>query len=791
MRIDVGRLSIPWQNKTNRSDMHKSLTLLALLLTCLCNSSWTQDSLALGNWDIHLAKRVSQWVTQSDEHIYISTGQHVMAFGMDDLNPTEVSRVDGLSETSIDKLIFDKRHDQLVIIYKSGGIDVLKDDEVSTITAIKDNKNIIGQKRVNDLHIEGQYLYLATSFGLVQFDLSTLDFGFTLFIDGGASSITSDGTDLYLGLGDGLYTITLDDLNPQDITRWTKEGEASGLPSSYDISQVEYANQKIYAVIDDELFVKENDQYTYLEIDVPNEYVIRFMSADMGRLLVGLRGPVSTSEARLIDVDGTITVSPRTCVNRILYGIEDPKGRFWYADEWRGIRYTSSFNFGCNRLQFNSPLTNECTQVVVDQKTDRVLWASGGATDNYGPLNKKEGVYILEGKKDWKLVNQDFFPEIKENKFENFLSIAPHPDGAGFAAASYSAGLMTYRYEDQELKFYDDNNSAIQTTTGDVRQRIAFVKYDENGNLWCSNFAAEKPLVVFTPEGNSFSFSVPGSKNLAKIEIDDRGYIWVLVIGNSGGVLVFDHNGTVNDPTDDRTRFFSTGNSELQTFIVNTVQKDRSGDVWIGTAEGPVVFDCDPFDSGCRGARRKVEQDGQGDYLLRFEDVLSIGVDGADRKWFGTRNGIFVQSSSGENLVEKFTVENSPLLDNTVLDMDFDPQSGRMYVSTAQGMQSYRTFTSGSRKSHSNDVYAYPNPIRPDYTGDIAIKGLGQDANVKITDINGVLVYETTALGGQAIWNGQDYNGRRAAPGVYLVFSTSELSFDEVDTYVAKLLFVE
>ncbi|MBP9196177.1 MAG: regulator, partial [Saprospiraceae bacterium] len=224
---------------------------------------------------------------------------------------------------------------------------------------------------------------------------------------------------------------------------------------------------------------------------------------------------------------------------------------------------------------------------------------------------------------------------------------------------------------------------------------------------------------------------------------------------------------------------------------VNSLVVDLDGSIWVGTDRGPVVFDCgDPFSESCRGNTRKVIVDGIPALLLRDEDILSIEVDGGNRKWFGTRNGIFVQSPDGITQEAKFDVRNSPLLDNKVTDLGFNTDSGEMFVISTGGIQSYKTETTGGGRSHSTNVYAFPNPVRPDYTGPIAIKGLVRDANVKITDINGRLVYETKALGGQAVWDGNDYNGVRAASGIYLVFSANENTSQSSDAFVTKIMIV-
>jgi hypothetical protein len=123
--------------------------------------------------------------------------------------------------------------------------------------------------------------------------------------------------------------------------------------------------------------------------------------------------------------------------------------------------------------------------------------------------------------------------------------------------------------------------------------------------------------------------------------------------------------------------------------------------------------------------------------------------------------------------------------------MHYDGVTGKMWVSTDQGLQAIRTTTTeGERRHTPGSVYAFPNPVEPGYQGPIAIKGLVTDADVKITDLNGRLVFETTALGGQAVWDGTDYSGRRVDTGVYLVFSAGAVGFDEVDSYVTKIMFI-
>jgi hypothetical protein len=212
----------------------------------------------------------------------------------------------------------------------------------------------------------------------------------------------------------------------------------------------------------------------------------------------------------------------------------------------------------------------------------------------------------------------------------------------------------------------------------------------------------------------------------------------------------------------------------------------------VGTREGPVVFDGaqDPFSGDGHGYRVRIDQDGVLSFLLFEEEVTSIAIDGANRKWLGTQNGVFVQSPDGETEIARFNTGNSPLLHNRIVDIEIDHTNGDVYIGTDAGINVVRTDAIEGRPLHNSSAYAFPNPVRPEYDGPIAIRGLAEDAIVKITDIHGSLVYETQALGGQAIWYGRDINGQRAASGVYLVFSTTQSQFDKPDAIVTKILMV-
>ncbi|MEL7021427.1 MAG: two-component regulator propeller domain-containing protein, partial [Bacteroidota bacterium] len=361
-------------------------------------------------------------------------------------------------------------------------------------------------------------------------------------------------------------------------------------------------------------------------------------------------------------------------------------------------------------------------------------------------------------------------------------------------AGSFLDGLVVF--DGTNFTVYDDSNSSLNNAIGDEnRTRVSGLALDATGNLWISNHAAERPFSVRTTTGDWQSFSTSrcagNDANLLEVLVDDNGYKWFTSNTSSVGLLVYD-TGVLEDNSDDRCRVFTSTNSALPNNTVKDIVVDQDGDVWVGTSEGVVVFQCGPqvFDN-CDATEITTDQDETNlGRLLSGNEVSAVAIDGGNNKWFGTTNsGIFVQSPDGREQLAHFNINNSPLLSNTITDISIRDKTGEVFIGTSEGLMSYRAQATSGGVVNSNNIYAFPNPVRPEYDGDIAITGLAQNADVKITDVNGQLIYETRAQGGQAIWDGNDYNGRRASTGVYLVFSTNN-NLNNPDAAVAKILFI-
>ncbi len=304
--------------------------------------------------------------------------------------------------------------------------------------------------------------------------------------------------------------------------------------------------------------------------------------------------------------------------------------------------------------------------------------------------------------------------------------------------------------------------------------------FDRENNLWISNFGSGQQLRVRKNDGSWKAITVPFSlfeNALSQIVIDDNSYKWIVApLGN--GLICYDHGTSVDNTNDDKWRRYTggAGNGNLPNNEVLCVAKDKNGFIWVGTSDGIGVIQC-PLDifsaQTCEAVLPVVPNGNFAGFLFKGQQVRSIAVDGADRKWVATKNGVFLISASGEKVIYQFTEDNSPLLSSDVKKITIDGKTGEVYFATAKGICSFRsTATEGGERNE--DILIFPNPVPPGYSGTIGIKGLVNNAIVKITELDGRLVYQTRALGGQAIWDGRNYKGQRISSGVYLVLVSDD-----------------
>ena len=769
--------------------------LLCLILVGTALSIYGQgNNLAIGEWQSHLPQQSGNHVTQTPFAIVYSNIWNLIIIDKEDGSPTFLSKVEGLSDVGIDMVEYDEVNDQLIVIYDDANIDLVQSDgAIINVPNIKLNTTIISDKRVNGLDVDpAGIIYLATGFGVVSLDGATGIFRSTTITDVRVNDISILRGRLYAGTLDGLYSIDAVSagVNINDFGQWEIIDEDRGIGSLREIIAVEDDGERVFIGIGNEVFSGDFDSgfEIFQRVD-SRSFNVSFINHTSDVVVIGYQGPNFQSDVFFAQGD-RIEQGGSGCVN-IIQGAEiDEQGQVWYADGFPEVRRASSIDGGCDRITFDSPFFHTASDIDIE---DGIVHASdGGVSDNFQFLFSRNGLYIQDGQ-SWENFNEFNNQAIRDNDLLSLFRIKADPFSDLVYIGSYWGGLIELDRFTEEIRVYTQENSTLQGAVGDLaRERVTGIAFDENGNLWVSVFGAAQPLNVRTPDGQWMNFDISAPSTISNITFDEGGSLWCTISGSSGGVLIYDMGEDVLSRVDDRQRYINQNNSQIDA-AVNEVTLDLSGEMWVATEQGPVIFDCgnDAITDDCQGIRRIVEVDSIAAFLLADQNITAIEIDGANRKWLGTENGIFVQSEDGDEQLLRFTEDNSPLFDNGIQDIAYESISGEMYISTASGMISVKTASSGgSLRNRATDIYAFPNPVEPDYFGPVAIKGLATDAEIRITDLNGNLVQRLRALGGTATWDLTGLTGEPVATGVYLVFSNQSSSFRNPDGVASKILVI-
>jgi len=781
-----------------------SFSLPALVLTTAVFFSFLGTNIAqadtifppltIGEWAEHLPWQRSRYVTQSSEKVYYATEWAVVEVDKAERSSRFITKVEGLSDVGMNLLRYNAAAKVLLLAYTNSNLDLFypADRSVVNLPIIQKNPNIVGDRQIYNVFFDGKIAYFACGFGILKFNLEDAEAEYTVFTSIPVRSFSIYNGYLWAGTEDGLYRLPENDENPADFSRWEEVSETSGFPSSLSYNALCVWDGKLWLGAAKRLL--RFDGTTVTEIASHPDRSVKYLTSEGLGMMIGWGDDSNFGfgTVEYAETNGQRNEIHWTCDAAFpLYGIEDGAKKFWFADLADQFRYYDANTNQCDKFSFNSPYTHRSSEIAFGSEGTTYVATPGPKTD-LSVIGYRDGVFSYKNG-HWDRWSEKTTPAIVDSaeSFKDMWKIAPHPLENKVHVGSWVGGMLQFTDGEYEKK-YTQYNSKLQGPSGDPNEKrtiIGGLAYDEDQNLWISNYSANASIAVLKPDGTISNFTGSPASNLLQVAIDQNGYKW-FVIAFSSGILVYDSGADIDSPSDDRYRVITTTNSVLPTNYINCITVDLDGDVWVGTQQGTVSFECgaNVFDEECKGRRRIVSVDGFNGYLLETEDVKAIAVDGANQKWFGTSNGVFVQSPDALTQVARFTNTNSPLFDNAITDIAVNPVTGEAWIGTEKGLISLRAGATEGGRVNLPSAYAYPNPVQPGYDGPIAVYGLARDANVKITDAAGHLVFEGKALGGQAVWDGRDYLGRRAASGVYLIFATSETNFDQPDAIVTKIV---
>lgn len=765
------------------------MRIFILIITiCLGINLHAQDNLSFGQWRSLLPYTKGKHVTQTPDEIWYTSDQSIIIFDKEEMSTTYFDKVDGLSDVDIKILEYSPENDLLVAAYNNSNIDIISRDRSSVfnMSDIKRDIELQGDKEIYDIYFLGSDAYLATGFGVMKINLEEKEVAFTTFTNIRVNSVTSLNNTLYAATDEGIYFAPLSNFNLLDFTAWEKLDMDDGFPDDYTSRVVHNYKEQLFLDMNDTLFLMTDTGLEYIIHDP--DFGVGYLQNGNDNLIIQLQKfPFNGQQIYMRDDNGNLSSEiPAWCIAGLGYAsVQDEEGKLWIGDSGNGFQIADPVTGSCSIMTFNSPysVSNFNMKIVEDE-----LWVAGGSITQDWQFAFNPSGFANYSNGEWTIFNRD--TEEALANMADMVAIEVNEATGTVYVGSFLRGLTLYDGTDITVYNQYTENIPLTAPTNDPGScRVPGVALDDDDNLWMSNSSVSNPVVVLQPDGNWTSFPLSGIQALLKVSIDPSGNKWFTTTGF--GLVVFNEGDDWNNHADNQSRTINSSNSVLPSDIVYDITQDLDGDMWVGTAEGIIIFECgaNVFDSSCQGTRRIVErEDGNNAHLLESESVRCIAVDGANRKWCGTTNGVFLISEDGLEEIHHFTEDNSPLFNNVINDIVINERTGEVYIGTNSGIITYQGDATVGGVVHDAEVFAFPNPVRPDYKGPIAIRGLPQNANVKITDVSGTLIYETTANGGQAIWDGRDYNGREASSGVYLVFSVNEKNLSNPDGFVTKIL---
>ncbi len=427
--------------------------------------------------------------------------------------------------------------------------------------------------------------------------------------------------------------------------------------------------------------------------------------------------------------------------------------------------------------------------VYIQYLNNRLYTVPGMFKSGYGDSNTPGAVQILHDD-EWTNYQDNLSLKTGYDYLDNNV-LAVDPRNANHVFVGGRTGL--YEFLDGQLKaYYNKDNSLLQGAMDRGRELgnnyvlINGLCFDNEGDLWILNSQASREnLLRLSADGQMISFSKPalmkngvGGSVLTSMVFDDRNNLWFCNDHWDYPALFCYQPAT--DKLLSFTRFVNEDGSSLD-LVPHSVTPLSNGDVWVTTTIGPLLLSRSAIDNPETAVFTQVKvprNDGTNlaDYLLSGIDVTCMAIDGGGRKWFGTKaNGVYLISADNMTQVKHILSSNSLLLSDNILSIAINNATGEVFFGTDKGLCSYMSdATTPSDRPGEDNTYAYPNPVKPGYSGPITIVGLSMDADVKIVTTNGVLVATGISNGGSFIWDGKDKFGKPVASGVYMVESADE-----------------
>ncbi len=734
----------------------------------------------IGSWRSHLPYKNVVKVADAGNRVVAATPNSIFTVNTADNNLEKYNKITGLNEAQVQTIAADKNTGKIYIAYNNGNVDILTDDKVQNMPYWM-RSSFGGDKTINSFKNKNETLYISTQSGIVVVNELRNEITETWFLGSNGSYLpvndfASDAFNYYAATPKGLLVLPVTaGMNPADYRQWY--WKPVDFTDSLPVLKLVSFNDKCIAWSNNALYAVENGPI--VKYYTPQGLIIDITANAAGNELVITEQINGTYY--IITINTTGTVAETIALHQLphIQSVIKKGNDIWVGDALLGLNKMAPGS----REPFspNGPAALSTGPMAVVR--NRLLAAAVHLNNsNYAAMQDTTGVHLYENEQ-WST-----FKGSPAGAVTDINAVAVSSKNGNLWAAAFNGGLIKIN---GSITAMNENILAKDAATGNYIS--TGVAVDASNNVWVSNYGAGRPLVVLQPDNTvqhfAFPFAVAGNAT-GQVKAGNNNDIYIIIPGISGGVIVLNTGGTINNTADDKWKMFKpgSGNGNLPGRVLS-LTVDMAGFVWVGTDNGVAVIQCPAatiFSEQCNATWPVVQQGNFAGFLLAGVAVEDIAVDGANRKWLATANGVYQVNETGQKVIQHFTADNSPLLHNQVKAVAVNGITGEVFFSTIAGICSFKADATNAVES-GNELLVYPNPVLPGYNGTIAIKGLPHNALVKITELSGRLIYQARANGGQAVWNGKNYNGQKIASGVYLVLAQSD---DGKNKQEGKIIFL-
>ncbi|WP_211076270.1 two-component regulator propeller domain-containing protein [Aquimarina sp. MMG016] len=719
----------------------------------------------------------------SDSKIYAASENSIFVYDTESNTSKTFSTVDGLSGETISSVYHSSIYDLTAIGYENGLIEILLgNDDVKTFIDIVEKPTIPPtDKRINHFFESDNILYISTDFGIVEFNLDRIEFRDTFLIGPEGSQVritgtTVQGNSLYAtSSSNGIFSADINNSNLVDFSQWT---------------QLALGNFNGIEVFNNQIYVWQNTTTIQLLTGNVLTNAITTTSAILDFLVSESNLSITLADRTLVydtnlqeistvisNTDNAFTLNTSTVLGNKIY----------LGTRTKGLLEVDIMNTSINNLiSPDGPLLNIPFALEAFNNNLWVVYGDHSVDYNPFPLQRRGISRLKNGV--WQNISRD---NVLGAGALSYITINPNNEEQVFIS-SLNDGLLEIN-NNVVTNLYNTTNSDFESFVPDHPTfEFTFLYgsvFDRNGDLWIGNSRVQNGLKRFNIDTKEI-FNVDLASVIPTAD-QDLGFSDV-VLDRNGNVFTGSYlNGVIgyNISTGQLTKVSREGN--LPSVSVSALAMDRNNQLWIGTFKGlRVLFNASGVfqESNPQTSQIIILDDESVPQELLFDQFITdIEVDGSNNKWVATSSsGVFYFSSDGQETLEHFTVANSPLPSNNILDISIDDSTGSVYFASEKGLLEFKGTATGPEDNLDN-VVAFPNPVRPGFSGRVTIKGLTSRASVKITDIEGNLVYEEISEGGSIQWDTSAFGRHKVASGVYLILVTGE---DQAETTVSKLLIV-